>query len=359
MEIKSLSDYLNNIKEVTKEWNYNHGDANLNYWFRGESNSDYLTIPGRYRINENSLNKEELKNKVIEKFEVSYREDSISINEFTTKSKSFLKNKKPKTKLDYYILGQHYGLKTRLIDWTESPLLALFFALSKYDSKEVTSDAAIYILDPYWLNAAYHFTSISYSPYKNKRKEISSYSPELKYFLNKYENIGLDINHLDINDKYLSGKYHPTIPIAINPTHFDHRLVNQQSKFTLHGSEVFFFEDLIENKETNKQNLEYSIGEILNPIDEYLTQKSHNEEVYTPNFFVEFNKNKCEYIRSVLNDPWCNYLKEKKHFKKIAIKKEFILNILEELKISGINYSTVYPDLEGLVKELNLKKMFL
>ncbi len=52
----------------------------------------------------------------------------------------------PKTKLGWLSIMQHYGVPTRLLDFTESPYIALYFALEGYDVNK-KNDLAIYALN--------------------------------------------------------------------------------------------------------------------------------------------------------------------------------------------------------------------
>jgi hypothetical protein len=48
--------------------------------------------------------------------------------------------------VEWWALGQHWGLSTPLIDWTESPYVALFFAFEAEDLPNQTSDRVVFAL---------------------------------------------------------------------------------------------------------------------------------------------------------------------------------------------------------------------
>jgi FRG domain len=101
--------------------------------FRGQTNADWPLIPsaGRMRISPTKENR--LFNKFV------YRGTHL----FPSVESSW----------DVLFLMQHHGLPTRLLDWTETFAIAVYFALK--DMKR-GQDAAIWILDPYALNEKWY-----------------------------------------------------------------------------------------------------------------------------------------------------------------------------------------------------------
>ncbi|HIE33995.1 MAG TPA: FRG domain-containing protein [Candidatus Altiarchaeales archaeon] len=49
--------------------------------------------------------------------------------------------------LEWLTIAQHYGVPTRLLDWTMSPLAALYFALEKHIEEDISENAIVWILD--------------------------------------------------------------------------------------------------------------------------------------------------------------------------------------------------------------------
>src|SRR5271166_2022212 len=115
---------------------------------------------------------------------------------------------------DFYLLMQHYGAPTRLLDWTESPTIALYFALR--DNRGYY-DSAVWMLDPYKLNERVV-----------KNEEVVSPGA-----------IGVSRADLKRVLPWLPGRWTrkaiPDYPLAIFPTHIARRISSQKSCFTIHG----------------------------------------------------------------------------------------------------------------------------
>jgi hypothetical protein len=118
----------------------------------------------------------------------------------------------PDNDLGWMQVGQHYGLPTRLLDWTQNAAVALFFACWHHLDK----DGLVVILNPVELNQAVDPRSLRIF---NARVDEQIIHP---YF------------RLDGRIRK-NGK--PTI--AINPTWNTERIALQQGAFTLHGSRNF------------------------------------------------------------------------------------------------------------------------
>lgn len=70
-----------------------------------------------------------------------------SYNAFRSKYHIYNQNEHtPESKLSWLSVMQHYGVPTRLLDFTESPYVALYFALESYDPLS-GRDFSIYVID--------------------------------------------------------------------------------------------------------------------------------------------------------------------------------------------------------------------
>ena len=61
---------------------------------------------------------------------------------------SLLLSSHPSGEFDWLFLMQHHGLSTRLLDWSENPLVGLYFAVEK----DTTEDSVLWVLLPALLN---------------------------------------------------------------------------------------------------------------------------------------------------------------------------------------------------------------
>lgn len=123
-EIRSVSDLIVILEEDNKGY-----EGAL--WFRGQALAIWSLAPGYMR-----LNKPPSESTLLKRFK---------------QSAAMLLERDPKDSFDWLFLMQHYGLPTRLLDWSESPLVALYFAIED-QGKYPTEDAALWCLRPSDLN---------------------------------------------------------------------------------------------------------------------------------------------------------------------------------------------------------------
>ena len=113
-----------NIVNVTSSLEFVHSVTNdsADTIYRGVSNSEYglRTSIGR--------NDDWCANQITDT-ETQYLE------EFQQRAPLHL-SRIPKTQLDWICLAQHFGLRTRLLDWTLNPLVALYFCTEKKHERE-------------------------------------------------------------------------------------------------------------------------------------------------------------------------------------------------------------------------------
>lgn len=141
-------------------------------------------------------------------------------------------NVAPKSKLAWLSIMQHYGVPTRLLDFTESPYVALYFALEGYDINK-SNDFAIYALNHSQLMSQ----SLSYIASKD-----ASFKEDLYTIIEKQDDVFEDT----------VDRFSYDIAWITEPHELNIRLDRQSGCFLLSGNKEMKIEDVLSESIYNK-----------------------------------------------------------------------------------------------------------
>jgi len=173
----------------------------------------------------------------------------------------------------WLFLAQHVGLPTRLLDWTEGALVALYFALQE-------KDPVVWMLDPVQLNRL--SLPKDQATFKDNQFPLTWTYRDLVPFIN--------IGNENIRYAWEHEPRGVELPVAVHPTNIHPRMSAQRSCFTIHGRR--------------------------------------------PNCLNELLPTEYRFLREY------------------SIASESSVRMLKDLRMLGISHSTLFPDLDGLTKEL-------
>lgn len=136
-EAPNLSKVLEILKTWRETWKPKQEEYHSRVWFRGHGDCAWRLLPKLYRDDDaaealkhiylpGELGRQALEREMLEEFRNSAAPSVDTKDELTV-----------------LFAAQHFGLPTRLLDWTTNPLVALYFAVASQPSK----DAELIVMD--------------------------------------------------------------------------------------------------------------------------------------------------------------------------------------------------------------------
>ncbi|NMC60145.1 MAG: FRG domain-containing protein [Candidatus Methanofastidiosa archaeon] len=134
-KITSIEQFIYDVELVTSKWSF-EDDISACPWFRGATNGlRHKPLPTVLR-------------KEFGDRSGSY--DEFQLTRMFRNRAAVMGETPPRNDIDQWLfLMRHFGLPTRLLDWTEGALIALFFAVCGSDLEE---DPAVWMIHPLELN---------------------------------------------------------------------------------------------------------------------------------------------------------------------------------------------------------------
>ena len=286
--VQCLSDFIKSVRAIRDAWRI---EEHLDLWFRGESKEHSKSIlrPALYR----PPRTERVAMKDVEEL---LKIESQLYDEFQRIGAQLLNEKiqLEDEDWDWYFLMRHHDAPTRLLDWSDGALIALHFALSNRTRDVMRAEEShgvprVYVLGPDRLKSCLDdFTENARHEKENWKKYVEAH-PSFKYSEDREEE--WEFAYLPADKKERALLPIPTLPLVLDFPHITRRVAAQRSRFVVFGNNPSWLADEYEKR---------------------------------------------DFIRLIEIDP----------------DPEGVCKIRSELRDCGITESVIYPDLDGLGREI-------
>ena len=277
--------YVTSLNEFNDVIDQIESDKAEYVYYRGNSQSDFNLTPSIGRVGELNYTKE------FELFE-----------EFKRTNRQYF-NYPHTSALDVLAIAQHHGLKTRLLDWTDNPLSALWFAFNEYNRSIERSDSycVVWVLSPSEINSNTKDIFVNQTVLNNEGKELQEIIEDI--FGSKEQKRCTD-KEGNNEEAEVKDRKNPGAKIFL-PNYVANRIKNQQGLFTIH---------------------------------DHCFKEESNIVRFLP----------LEEDQGFLDQGW--------RLTKILFNRErYGESIMQRLKLFGVHEEFIYPTLDSLCKKLNQK----
>ena len=134
-------------------------------WFRGQPVADWALVPSIARRDDGST-LSTIEQSLEHRLAGHFKQNALQMVE-----------QRPVGEWEWLFLMRHHGVPSRLLDWSESPLTALYFAAHSVDSG--SDDGAIWVLWPRALNALSNLTDPGLPSFLEGDEALHNYHPDV------------------------------------------------------------------------------------------------------------------------------------------------------------------------------------
>ena len=288
-KIHNLSEFLNLLNDYKAQFSKTYRTGG--FMFRGMSDISWSLLPGIFRKYPEKQNSKKITS-------ASYSGNIFSINEyeilshFRKEASGLLTHISPKDDFTWLQYAQHYGVPTRLLDFTANPLVAMYFCCQS----ESETDGVVWIINTVTFESwsTNEIICGNMGPDYTREAIINSIMREMRG----------EFDWRKVNGEPREKK---ELPIMFIPPYIDQRMSAQSSRFLLWGNKQVALENMIESD--NEMQL-------------------------------------CQGVRLDRKD-------DQRFLAKIAIPSQCKHSIMKELDLLNINDKSIFPGLDGIGKYIN------